>query len=466
VAVMTIDGECIQGHDLFEVVNPATGRVFAAAPDCSHAELDRAMAAAARAFHGWARDEAVRRNALLQAADIVSGHVDELARLITTEQGKPLRSSTREVNGAMAGLRYVARLEIPTEVVYDQDALRIEVGHRPFGVVAAITPWNYPLIVASGKVAAAVRAGNTVVLKPSPFTALATLRLGELLQQAFPPGVVNVISGDDELGRQMIAHPHVRKISFTGSTAAGKEILAAAAADLKRATLELGGNDPAIVLDDVDPAAIASKLFWGAFQNSGQVCSAIKRLYVHESVYDPIATALSEIAQHVRVGDGLEPATELGPVSTAPQIERVQALVAEAQSSGGRIRVGGHRLGGGGYFFEPTLFEDVADDVRLVSEEQFGPVLPLIRYRDVEDALRRANATHYGLSGSIWSGSVERARALAGRLDCGTVWINQHLMVVSASPVAGHKWSGIGVESGLAGLLEFTQIQTLSLPRQ
>jgi acyl-CoA reductase-like NAD-dependent aldehyde dehydrogenase len=264
----------------------------------------------------------------------------------------------------------------------------------------------------------------------------------------------------------MIIHPAVRKISFTGSTTAGKHILAAAVADLKRVTLELGGNDAAIVLDDVDPAAIASKLFWGAFQNSGQVCSAIKRLYVHERVYSQLVAALTEIARSVRVGDGLEPASELGPVSTAPQLQRVEELVAEAKAAGGRVCVGGARTGSRGYFFAPTLFEDVPDQARLVSEEQFGPVLPLIPYRNVDDAFERANSTHYGLSGSIWSGSTERARALASQLDCGTVWINQHLMVVSASPIAGHKWSGIGVESGHIGLLEFTQVQTVSLPRQ
>ncbi len=462
---MTIDGRRIAGAAGFEVVNPATGEAFAAAPDCTPAQLEEAMTAAARAFPGWQRDEGVRRAALLRAAEIVSAHAEELARLITLEQGKVLRTALREVHGAAAGLRFVAGLEIPVEVVYDQDALRIEVGRRPYGVVAAITPWNYPVIVAAGKIGAALRTGNTVVLKPSPFTPLSTLRLGELLQDVLPPGVLNVIAGGDELGKSMIRHGAVRKISFTGSTEAGRQILAAAAPDLKRTTLELGGNDAAVVLDDVDPAAIAGKLFWGAFQNSGQVCSAIKRLYVHERVYEPVAQALTALAQAVRVGDGLDPDSELGPVSTAPQFARVQELVEAGRLHGGRVRTGGVRTGARGYFFAPTLFEDLPDDSRLVSEEQFGPVLPLLRYADVDAAIERANATPFGLSGSIWSASTERARALADRLDCGTVWINQHLMVVSASPVAGHKWSGIGVESGRIGMLEFTQVQSVSLPR-
>jgi acyl-CoA reductase-like NAD-dependent aldehyde dehydrogenase len=463
---MTIDGQRVSGADQLDVVNPATGEVFAAAPQCSDAQLDEAMHAARRAFRGWQLDESARRACLLRAADIVSAHAEELARLVTLEQGKILRNALREVNGAAAGLRFVAGLEIPVDVVYDQDALRVEVGRRPYGVVAAITPWNYPVIVAAGKIGAALRAGNTVVLKPSPFTPLATLRLGELLQEALPRGVVNVICGGDELGKSMTRHPAVRKISFTGSTAAGKHILAAAVSDLKRTTLELGGNDAAIVLDDVDPAAIASKIFWGAFQNSGQVCSAIKRLYIHEHVYQPLTAALAELARSVRVGDGMDPGSELGPVSTQPQLDRVEELVADARAEGGRIRAGGTRTGARGYFFSPTLFEDLADDVRLVSEEQFGPVLPLLRYSDLDEVIERANGTQFGLSGSIWSSSTERARALSSRLDCGTVWINQHLMVVSASPVAGHKWSGMGVESGRVGMLEFTQIQTLSVPRQ
>jgi acyl-CoA reductase-like NAD-dependent aldehyde dehydrogenase len=463
---MTIDGRSISGTPSFEVVNPATGEAFAAAPDCSPAQLEEAMAAAGRAFRRWQLDEGARRAALLRAAEIVSAHAEELARLITLEQGKVLRTALREVHGAAAGLRFVAGVDIPVEVVYDQDALRIEVGRRPYGVVAAIAPWNYPLIVACGKIGAALRTGNTVVLKPSPYTPLSTLRLGELLAQAFPPGVLNVIAGGDELGKSMIRHRAVRKISFTGSTEAGRHILAAAVADLKRTTLELGGNDAAIVLDDVDPAAIASKLFWGAFQNSGQVCSAIKRLYVHERVYEPVAQALTGLAQTVRVGDGLDPDSELGPVSTAPQLARVQELVEAGRQHGGRVRTGGVRTGSRGYFFAPTLFEDLAEDARLVSEEQFGPVLPLLRYTDLDEVIERANGTQFGLSGSIWSASTERARALASRLECGTVWINQHLVVVSASPVAGHKWSGIGVESGRAGLLEFTQIQTVSVPRQ
>lgn len=461
---MSIGGKAIRGSNTYGVVNPATGKIAAEAPDCSASELDAAMSAAARAFPVWERSEAQRKASLSRAAEIVDAHAEELGRLITLEQGKPLAGALREVKGAAGRFRYAAGLEVHPEIVHDQDGLKVEVVRRPYGVVAAITPWNYPVIVAAGKLAAAVRVGNTAVLKPSPFTPLATLRMGELLQEAFPPGVVNVISGGDELGKAMIAHPLVRKISFTGSTEAGRHILGATAADFKRATLELGGNDAAIVLDDVDPQAIASKVFWGAFQNAGQVCSTIKRLYVHERIHSKLLGELARIASTVRVGDGFDPATEMGPVSTEPQLRRVEELVGDAARRGGRVRAGGTRMPGGGYFHAPTIIEGLADDARLVAEEQFGPALPVMSFATEEEAVARANATQFGLSGSVWSGSVARARALGAQLQCGTVWINQHLMVLAGAPIAGHKWSGLGVEGGLTGLLDFTQVQSVFVP--
>lgn len=459
---MTIDGERVRGGEAYGVVNPATGAVFDDAPLCSPAQLEAAMGAADCAYRMWRADETARRDALINCADIVARSAEELGRLVTLEQGKPLAKAIREANGAAAWLRFNARVELAPELVHDADGLRFEVWRRPYGVVAAITPWNYPLIVAAGKIGAALRAGNTVVLKPSPFTPLATLRLGELLREAVPRGVLNVISGGDELGQSMVRQPLVRKISFTGSVAAGKHIMGAACEDLKRVTLELGGNDAAIVLDDVDVASTAPRLFWGAFQNSGQVCSAIKRLYAHERIYQPLAAALTELARNARLGDGLDPATELGPVSTQPQFERIQELVADARAGGSQVRIGGAPAGSRGYFFAPTLLENLTETARVVVEEQFGPVLPLMPFSDVADALERANATRFGLSGSIWSSDAARARALAPELDCGTVWINQHLTVVPAAPAAGHKWSGVGVEGGRAGLLEFTQVQTVA----
>jgi acyl-CoA reductase-like NAD-dependent aldehyde dehydrogenase len=277
--------------------------------------------------------------------------------------------------------------------------------------------------------------------------------------------VLNVIAGGDELGAWITSHPLVRKISFTGSVATGKKVAASAAPDLKRVTLELGGNDAAIVLDDVDPKVVAPKLFWGAFANSGQVCSAIKRVYVPEALHDPIAAELAALARAAKVGPGLDEGVELGPLNNKPQFERVKELVQDAKKNGARVVAGGEAVGGDGYFFKPTIVADIADGSRLVDEEQFGPALPILRYRDVEDALARANGTHFGLSGSIWSARPERAAELASELECGTVWINQHLAILPNAPFGGAKWSGLGVENGPWGLLGFTELQTVNIAR-
>ena len=465
MVAMTIGGERVAGETEFGIVNPATEETFAAAPSCTAGQLDAAMQAAERAFRRWRHDVSARRAALVQAADIVQAHAEELAQLITREQGKPLAKARREVAGSAAWLRYTAKLEIPCEVAQDDEQIRVEVRRRPCGVVAAITPWNYPLISAVWKIAPALLAGNTMVLKPSPFTPLTTLRLGELLLSAFPPGVLNVVSGGDALGKRMTSHPSVRKISFTGSIEAGRHVAASAAPDLKRITLELGGNDAAIVFDDVDIKAAAQKLFWAAFENSGQVCVAIKRLYIHEPIYEPLLEELTRIARSTKVGDGLSSDTELGPLNNRPQFDRVKELCDDARSVGGRVRTGGARVGMRGYFFEPTIVTDLADDTRLVAEEQFGPILPCLRFATAEEALERANATHFGLAGSVWSADRRRAEAVASELDCGTVWINQHLTVLPSAPVGGHKLSGIGVENGPWGLLGFTEIQTVEIPK-
>jgi acyl-CoA reductase-like NAD-dependent aldehyde dehydrogenase len=456
---MTIGGDAVPTAATFDVVNPARGSVCATAPDCTPAQLDAAMDSAAKAFRDWRGDEGARREALLAAADVLQAAADDLAPILTAEQGKPLRDARREVFGAAAWCRYFAGLEVPREVIQDDERALVEVVRRPLGVVAAITPWNFPVTLASWKIAPALLAGNTVVLKPSPFTPLSSLRVGELLRSVLPPGVLNVVSGGDQLGGWMTAHPVPRKISFTGSVATGKKVAEAAAPDLKRVTLELGGNDPAILLDDVDPAAVADRLFWAAFANNGQVCSAIKRVYVPEALYGEVVDALADRARAVRVGDGAEEGTELGPVNNRPQFERVAELVEDAVRGGARAVAGGSARPGGGYFFEPTILADVSDGTRIVDEEQFGPALPVIPYRDVDDAVERANATHFGLSGSVWSGDPERGAEVAARLECGTAWTNTHLVLQPHQPFGGAKWSGLGVENGPWGLLGFTEIQ-------
>jgi acyl-CoA reductase-like NAD-dependent aldehyde dehydrogenase len=456
---MTIGGGAVATEATFDVVNPALGAPFAEAPDCSRAQLDAAFDAAAKAYRDWRTDESARRAALLAAAEALVGAAGEIAPILTAEQGKPIGEATIEVYGAAAWLQYYAALELPREVIQDDDHAYAEVVRRPLGVVAAITPWNFPLILASWKIAPALLAGNTMVLKPSPYTPLATLKLGEVLRGVFPDGVLNVISGGDGLGAWMTEHPVPRKVSFTGSVETGKKVAMSAAPDLKRITLELGGNDPAIVLDDADPAAVAEKLFKGAFANNGQVCSAIKRVYVPEALYDDVVEGLATHARAAKVGDGTDPTTELGPINNRPQYERVSMLVADALDGGATAVTGGKPMDGDGYFFEPTILAGLTDGSRIVDEEQFGPALPVISYRDVDDVVERANATHFGLSGSVWGTDVDRAAAVAERLECGTAWVNAHLALAPHQPFGGAKWSGLGVENGPWGLYGFTELQ-------
>lgn len=456
---MTIGGERTAAPSTFGVVNPATGEVHAEAPDCSRDQLDQAFDAAAKAFVDWRSDEAARRAALKEAAGLMFGAGDRIGPVLTAEQGKPLAHAQIEAMGAGFWLNYFADLEVPREVIQDDDAAYAEVVRRPMGVVAAITPWNFPIILASWKIAPALLAGNTMVLKPSPYTPRSTLLMGEILNEVLPPGVLNVVSGGDELGRWMTSHPTPRKVSFTGSVATGKHVNQSAAGDLKRVTLELGGNDPAILLDDVDPGAVADKIWNGAFDNCGQICSAIKRVYVPEALHDDVVDALAARAAAAKVGDGMDPETELGPVQNEPQYERVSELVAEALDQGATAAAGGAPIDGPGYFFQPTVLTGATEGTRIVDEEQFGPALPVIPYRDLDDALARANATTYGLSGSVWSADIERAAAVAERLECGTAWVNAHVQLGPHQPFGGFKWSGLGVENGPWGLAGFTEIQ-------
>jgi acyl-CoA reductase-like NAD-dependent aldehyde dehydrogenase len=423
------------------------------------------MAAAEEAYAGWRTDLPARRRALTRCGEALQAAAPAIGRILTQEQGKPLAAAVNEVLGAAVWFHITAGLPLENEILQDDEQLRIELRRKPLGVVGAITPWNYPVILAVWKIAPALLAGNSLVLKPSPYTPLSSLKLGEVLRGVLPPGVFSVVAGGDELGKWITQHPAVRKISFTGSVATGKKIAAIAAPDLKRVTLELGGNDPAIVLADVDPKAVAEKVFRAAFQNSGQVCVAVKRLYVHESIHDAVLDEIAELARNAVVGDGLEDGVEYGPINNAPQFERVRELVDDARHAGGRIVAGGAPLDRDGYFYAPTVVADVAEGVRLVDEEQFGPALPVMSFRDVDEAIERANASHFGLGGSIWTADLERGAELAQRLECGTGWVNQHLNLVPNAPFGGSKWSGIGVENGPWGLAAFSEYQVINIAK-
>jgi len=461
---LLINGRLVPGDRSSPVLNPATEHAVAQCPRASEAQLNEAVAAAKAAFPAWAALAIdARRTVLMKMADRIDQHRDELARLLTQEQGKPLREATGEVMRAAGFFRYFASLDLPVKVAEDSADRRVELHRRPLGVVAAIIPWNFPVMMVSFKVPPALLAGNTIVLKPSPTTPLTTLRIAELVADMAPPGVLNVIADDNDLGTALTAHPDVRKISFTGSTATGKKVMASATDLLKRFTLELGGNDAAIVLDDADPETVAKGLFSGAFANAGQVCLAIKRAYVHDSIYDAVCDALARRADEAVVGDGLEQGTQIGPVQNRMQYEKLKHFLESARRDG-TIIAGGTLLDGPGYFIRPTVVRDITDGAELVDQEQFGPVLPLIRYTDPQDALARANASPYGLGGSVWSSSVPRAREIAARMDAGTVWVNRHLDLMPYIPMSGAKHSGIGVEFGEEGLAEYTQLHVLNLP--
>jgi acyl-CoA reductase-like NAD-dependent aldehyde dehydrogenase len=424
------------------------------------------MAGAAQAFRTWRLDDDARREALRLAAKAVNEAIPRISALLTQEQGKPLGEAVFEVAGVGMWLQYYADLEVEREILQDDDAAFVEVVRRPLGVVAAIAPWNYPLLLSSWKIAPALRAGNTVVLKPSPYTPLSSLAMVEVLNEALPPGVLNVVTGGDALGAMMTGHPTPRKVSFTGSVSAGKKVAVASAADLKRVTLELGGNDPAIVLDDADPAVVGKALFAAAFSNNGQTCIAVKRVYVPESLHDAVVEALVAEADGVVVGDGMDEGTQLGPINNRPQFDRVSSLVDGALASGARAAAGGAALDRPGYFFAPTILTEARDGSAIVDEEQFGPALPVIPYRDLDDAIERANATTYGLGGSVWATDTERGESVARRLDAGSAWVNTHAALAPNLPFGGHKWSGIGVENGPWGYKSFTDLQVVHRRKQ
>ncbi|NUV99946.1 aldehyde dehydrogenase family protein [Streptomyces sp. CAI 127] len=434
------------------MLDPATGEAFDEAPDQRAQELDAVVHRAHEAWRSWRTDPAARAAALLAAADAVEAAGSRLAPLLTREQGKPLTESYAEIARTAARLRWFAASAPETRTIADGRAVHSEIRWRSLGPVAAVVPWNFPLQLASAKFAPALAAGNTVVLKPSPFTPLATRLLGSVLSAALPEGVLTVITGREPLGALLASHPGIRHVTFTGSAPIGRSVAAGAASGLARVTLELGGNDAAILLDDVDVERIADRLFWAAFRNCGQVCMAVKRVYAPARLHGRVVEALAARAKAVVVGAGLDEGTELGPLNNAAQLARVERYTARALADGAGAAAGGHRLDRPGYFHAPTVLTDVPPDSPVVTEEQFGPVLPVLPYGTVDEAVEAANTTRFGLGGSVWGTDLDRAEAVAGRLECGTAWINHHAELSLAQPFAGVKESGVGVAGGPWGL--------------
>jgi acyl-CoA reductase-like NAD-dependent aldehyde dehydrogenase len=463
---MTIGGQPVSAAQTLAALNPATEAIVAQAPDCARGQLDEAVAAARAAFPMWrATPYAERQDALRRIGGVLATYAEELKALLTAEQGKPLAAALAEIHAAAWWIDAVADRELPETISDEMPGQRSVTRHVPLGVVGAIVPWNFPVLLAIWKIGSALLTGNTLVLKPSPYTPLTTLRLGELLRDVLPAGVLNVISGGDQLGPWMSAHPGIDKISFTGSTATGRKVMASAAANLKRLTLELGGNDAAIVLPDVNVSAIAEPLFWAAFTNSGQVCVATKRLYVHETLYDEVVSAFREIADRTNVGDGAQHGSQIGPVQNRAQFERVAGLIRDSREQGHEFLIGGEPEEGPGYFVPVTLIGNPPESARVVQEEAFGPVLPILKYSSIDEAVARANASEFGLGGSVWGSDIAKAAEVAARLETGTVWINSAQGLTPFAAFAGHKQSGVGAENGLEGLLEFTVPQTIYVPQ-
>ena len=420
------------------------------------ADLDAAVALARSSQSAWAALGHSGRSAhLLRAADAIDAASEALAELLSREQGKPLNGPNArfEVGACSAWLRAAASFEMEPEVLVDDGEAYAELHYRPLGVVGAIGPWNWPRMISIWQIAPSLRMGNTIVVKPSEHTPLSVLALAAVLNQALPVGVLQVVSGGRDVGERLASHPDIDKVMFTGSTATGKAIIRSSADTVKRLTLELGGNDAGIVLDDADPRAIAQDLFWGAFINTGQTCAALKRLYVPESLYDAVCAALVEVARQAPMGVGLDENNVLGPLQNKAQFDVVARLVESARESGARILLGGNpETAQPGYFYPATLVADIDNGNPLVAEEQFGPALPIIRYSSLDEAIEMANGLDVGLGASVWSADPARAREVAARVEAGTVWINKHGAVDPRMPFGGAKQSGYGLEFGIEGL--------------
>lgn len=463
---LIINGKKVTTAESFGVINPATEEIVGQCPIATKDQLDAAVNAAAEAFKTWSQvSDEERAAACGKIAAAINEHADELAILLTQEQGKPLGGSKFELGGAGAWAGFTGSLSLPDKVIQDDEKARIVQTRKPIGVVGSITPWNFPLMIAIWHVVPAIRTGNTAVLKPSPSTPLSTLRMVEIINEVLPPGVLNCVAGTDELGQWMTEHQGINKIIFTGSIPTGRKVMSSSAASLKRVTLELGGNDAGVVLDDVDPATVAPGIVQGAFMNNGQVCAALKRLYVPESIYDEMCEQLVLAAEGGKMGNGLDEGTTQGPLANKMQYDKVCSLLEDAKANGGRVLCGGEIPDGPGYFVPFTIIADATSGMRLVDEEQFGPLMPVIKYKDLDDAIAQANGLEVGLGGSVWSSDSERASAVAARLESGTAWVNQHGPISPNVPFGGVKCSGIGVEFGEEGLAEYTTIQVVNVAK-
>lgn len=461
-----IDGQLSSTQETRHGVNPANGKPNPEVPVATKEDVDRAVAAARKAFKSWAQVPwAERQQACRSFGDALEKQADEFAKLLTQEQGKPLMFAKQEIGGAVGWIRQLSSYELKEEVIEEDEHKKTLIRYTPLGVAVGIVPWNFPVSLAAGKLTTAVVTGNAIIIKPSPYTPYCDLKLVELAQQFFPPGVVQILSGDDNLGPWLTAHEGVDKISFTGSTFTGKKVMESASKTLKRVTLELGGKDPTIVCPDVDIATVAPKVATLAFLNSGQICLAIKRIYVHEDIYEPFLKAMVEFTKTLKVGDGAVEGNFLGPIQNSMQYEKVKGFFSEIEKEGQKVAVGGTNEDKPGYFITPTLIDRPSDNSRIVTDEPFGPIAPVLSWKDEQEVIDRANNTLMGLGASVWAKDVDRANRIARQLEAGSVWVNTHLELSAAVPFGGHKNSGIGFEFSSGGLKAYCNVQSLYLKK-
>lgn len=465
----SVNGQKVSSANTFEVKNPATGEVIGHAPISTQIDVEAAIHAARTAQPAWAaKTDKERVDILMQLIGVLETNKEYLAHWVVKEQGKPLGGphAMFEIEGCQGWTQVPLSLELPVEVVFEDDTKRAEMHRRPFGVVGAIAPWNWPLLIAMWQIIPSLRMGNTVVIKPSEYTSIGTLEMVRLFNEVLPPGILNTVSGDGKVGAMLVENQDIDKIMFTGSTKTGKKIISASGNNMARLTIECGGNDAGIILPGTNMEDKMGDLFWGCFINMGQTCAALKRLYVHENDYDGVVQALAGMAGQMPMGNGMDEGIVLGPLQNEMQFNKVKELVEDAKANGATIHSGGAPLDGPGYFYPVTVVGNVDNGDRIVDEEQFGTAIPVIKYKTVEEAIKKANDSSVGLGGSVWGDDLAEAQRVAAQIEAGTVWINEHGMIHPMVPFGGMKDSGYGMEFGIEGLKSVSQPQIISIKKK
>ncbi|KAG9125654.1 hypothetical protein FRC07_006742 [Ceratobasidium sp. 392] len=459
-----INGKPATSAQKLDVINPGTQRKVAEVPIATKEQLDETVAAARAALPAWSATPVDERAEILnKIADVIEKNMEEYKQIIMQEQGRPPIFAQFEPDASIMWLRGVSKLRLPTTVLVENEHQKTTERYVPIGLCASIVPWNGPMMLCALKLASTMITGNTAIIKPSPFAPLTVLRFISDIQHLVPPGVVSALSGDDGLGPMITAHPGIDKISFTGSTFTGQKVMESASVGLRRVTLELGGNDPVILLPDVDVKALVPEIFWGAFRNSGQGCILAKRIYIHEKIYDEFRDALVEFAKTIKVGLG--PDAQLGPIQNIPQYKRVVSHFEDVHANSYKFVLGGDIDPNptNGLFAPISIVDNPPDDSKIVREEPFGPIVPLLKWDDEKDVVKRANDTNMGLAASVWGKDLEVVERIALQLQAGTVSMNQFIPFGVETSFGGHKQSGLGVEGGVAGLKAYTNVQIVTI---